>query len=178
MQLVEDILNLSRLDLSREKEVKFAAVDLNAIIRQVVGAHQPQAEAAGLALYFEPDENLGLVRGEQNQLLQVVTNLVTNALNYTPAGEVRVSTYLNSERDMACLQIQDTGMGIETEDLPHLFERFYRGERVGSSNIPGTGLGLATVKEIVDLHDGNIKVKSVPEQGSTFKIWLPFMRQG
>ena len=176
VQLVEDILNLSRLDLSREREVKFAAVDLNAVIRQAVGAHQPRAEAAGLTLYFEPDESLGPVYGEQNQLVQVVTNLVTNALNYTPAGEVRVSTGLDTGREQACLEVQDSGMGIEPEDLPHLFERFYRGERVGSSNIPGTGLGLAIVKEIVDLHGGDIKVESVPGQGSTFKIWLPLMR--
>ena len=113
------------------------------------------------------------MRAERNQLIQVVNNLVVNAINYTLAGEVRVSTYLDVERGQACLQVQDTGIGIEPEDLPHVFERFYRGLRACQSGIPGTGLGLAIAKGIVDLHGGEIEVESQVDEGSTFRVWLP-----
>ncbi|MFZ5916697.1 MAG: GAF domain-containing protein [Chloroflexota bacterium] len=175
-RLIEDILNLSRLDLAREK-MERVAVDLNRVVGQVVLAHRPRAEAAGLELGFEPDEALPPVWGEPNQLEQVVTNLVINAINYTPAGYVRLRTGLSWDNRQACLEVQDSGMGIEPEDRPHLFERFYRGKRVGSSNIPGTGLGLAIVQEIVDLHRGKIDVESQPDRGSTFKIFLPLVER-
>jgi len=111
------------------------------------------------------------VLGEHNQLAQVITNLLANAIHYTPAGRVRVTT---SQTDgYVCLTVQDTGIGIEPEDLPHIFNRFYRGRRAGQSNIPGSGLGLGIVKEIVDLHQGRIEVDSQVGGGSTFRVWLP-----
>lgn len=170
--LLEGIMDLSRLDLCKEK-VEFAPVALNELVEQVVAAHQPGAEAAGLELIFEPDVALPPVQAERNQLAQVIANLVTNAINYTPAGQVRIVTHLEPDGGQAYLEVQDTGMGIEPEDRPHIFERFYRGQRVGSSNISGTGLGLAIVKEIVDLHGGRIEVQSQPGEGSTFSVWLP-----
>jgi signal transduction histidine kinase len=175
-QLVEDILRLSRLELGKEK-VEFVPVDLNAVVGQVFAALQPAAEAANLELTFEPDEDLPLVRAERNQLAQVVTNLVTNAIKYTPAGQVRINLCLDAERGQACLEVHDTGMGIDPQDLPHIFERFYRGQKVGGSTVPGTGLGLSIVKEIVDLHEGKIEVESQLGTGSTFRVWLP-LRQG
>ena len=174
--LVQDILNLSRLEVSQEN-VQFAPVDLNAVVEEVVIAHEPRAAAAGLELSFERSAILTPVWADRNQLTQAVTNLVGNAINYTPSGQVQVTTCLDKGDRQACLQVRDTGMGIEPEDMPHLFERFYRGERVGSLNIPGTGLGLAIVKEIVDLHGGRIEVKSQPNEGSTFRVWLP-LEQG
>ena len=170
--LIEDIMDLSRLDLGKEK-VEFTPVDLNALVKQMIAAHRSPAEAAGLELTFKPDVALPPVRGERNQLARVVTNLVTNAINYTPGGQVRVSTHLDTEHGQVCLKVQDTGLGIEPEDMPHIFARFYRGKRVGSSNIPGTGLGLAIVKEVVDLHGGKIEVESQVGEGSIFRVWLP-----
>lgn len=172
VDLIEDILNLSRLDMDKTKS-EFAPVDLNVLVERIVIAHQLRAENAGLQLTFEPCAALPPVRAESNQLSQVVTNLVTNAVNYTPAGQVRVSTHLSVEQKSVCVQVQDTGMGIAAEDLPHLFERFYRGQSVGSSNIPGSGLGLAIVKEVVDLHGGKVEVESEVGKGSTFRVWLP-----
>ncbi len=171
-QLIDDILDLSRLDLDPVKAT-FAPVDLNALIEQVVMTHRLRAEAAGLRLLFEPEAGLLPVWGVQSQLAQVVTNLVTNALNYTRAGTVRVSAHLAPERKQVCVQVQDTGVGIESGDLPYLFERFYRGQRFAQSNIPGTGLGLAIVKEIVDRHRGTVGVDSRIGEGSTFRVWLP-----
>jgi signal transduction histidine kinase len=169
-QLVDDILNLSRLEMGRERAA-FGPVDLNFVVEQIVAAHQPRAESSGLVLSFQPLPTLPPVRGEVNQLSQVVTNLVINALNYTPQGEVNVSTLQTA--DEACLQVADTGIGIDPDDVPNIFARFYRGRGSQRSETPGTGLGLAIVKEIVDLHDGRIEVDSQVKQGTTFKVWLP-----
>jgi signal transduction histidine kinase len=169
-QLIEDILNRSRLELGGGR-VTFGPVNLNYIVDQVVTAHQPRAEATGLTLTFAPGLDLPPVRGEVNQLAQVVTNLVGNALSYTLAGHIHVLTRLDNGQ--ACLQVEDTGIGIDPDDLPHLFDRFYRGKRPAQVDIPGTGLGLAIVKEIVELHQGRIAVESRLGQGSTFRIWLP-----
>ncbi|MEE8392054.1 MAG: response regulator [Anaerolineae bacterium] len=173
--LVESTLTLSQLETNRS-ELALVPVDLNAVVEQVVAEHQPRAQAAGLELVFEPDADLAPVRAERSQLIQVVTNLVTNAINYTPSGRVQVGTYLDAKREQACLRVQDTGMGIEAEDIPRLFERFYRGRRVTESDIPGTGLGLAIIKEIVNLHGGEIQVESRVGEGTTFSVWLPLER--
>jgi len=109
------------------------------------------------------------VRGAPNQLAQVITNLVANAINYTPAGEVSVSA--DQRHGQVCLEVSDTGSGIDPDDLPHLFERFYRGR--GARSVRGTGLGLAIVKEIVDLHGGAIAIHSEVGVGTTFTVTLP-----
>lgn len=170
-KLVEDILDLSRLTMGKYRKPEFSAVDLNTIARQIVTAYIPMAEASGLNLDFDPCQDLPPVRGEVNQLARLITNLVSNALRYTHNGSVHVSTSVNDHQ--VCLWVQDTGMGIDPEDMPHLFERFYRGRRVRQSRIQGTGLGLAIVKEIVDLHEGSIEIKSAVDKGSTFCVRLP-----
>jgi signal transduction histidine kinase len=96
-----------------------------------------------------------------------------NAIAYTPAGQIQLRTYPNAVQSWICLEVQDSGIGIAAEDLPHLFERFYRGKNAGSSNIPGTGLGLTSAKHIVDLHGGYFEVDSTPDLGSTFRVWFP-----
>ena len=170
--IIENTLTLSRLE-ARGSELVFAPVDLNAVVEQIVDGHRARAQATGLDMVFEPDTDLAPVRAERDQLIQVVTNLVTNAINYTPSGQVQVSTYMDTEREQARLQVQDTGMGIAAEDMPRLFERFYRGRRATESDVPGTGLGLAIIKEIVELHDGEIQVESQVGEGTTFNVWLP-----
>ena len=171
-QLIEDILDLTRLD--RDKPTfAFAPVDVNTLVQQVVTAHQPRAESAGFSLTFDPAPDVPAVHGARNSLAQVVTNLVTNAINYTPAGSVQVRTRANGAPHAVCLEVQDTGIGIDPEDVAHVFERFYRGKRAGQMDIPGTGLGLGIVKEIVDLHGGRIEVESRVGAGSTFRVWLP-----
>jgi PAS domain S-box-containing protein len=169
--LVDDILDLSRLERRKEQGLIYQAVALNDVVDQVVLAHQPRAEADGLLLTFEPVTPLPPVRADANQLAQVVTNLITNALSYTSAGYVRVSTFAKNRE--VCLCVADSGSGIAPDDLPHVFERFYRGQYVLKNDVPGTGLGLAIAKEIVDLHAGRIEVDSQPGQGSTFRVWLP-----
>jgi len=173
-QLVEDILNLSRLELGGDR-VQFSPVDLIALADQIVVVHRPVAEMAGVTLLYEPEAGVPPVLGERNQLAQVITNLITNAINYSPAGDaIHVSARMRNRQ--ACLEVRDTGMGIHSDDLPHLFERFYRGRHASQLDTPGSGLGLAIVKEIVDLHRGTIEVESDVGKGSTFRVWLPVER--
>jgi PAS domain S-box-containing protein len=170
VRLVEDILHFSQLKLD---EIKFAPVDLNGLVEQVVVAHQPQAETAGLELAFNPGTALPPVKAQARQILRMTTELVENAITYTYNGRICVNTYLSPDGDQVCLEIQDTGKGIDSQDLPHVFERFFRGRDVGSSSTPGVGLGLTTAKEIADLHGGKIEVQSELGTGSTFFVWLP-----
>ncbi|HJW91174.1 MAG TPA: ATP-binding protein [Anaerolineales bacterium] len=169
--MIEDILDLSRLEISKQKKAAFRSVDLNLLAEQVISAHVPLAQEGGLELEFEPAKDLPPVRGEPNQLSHLITNLLSNAIRYTPAGCVWVRTFISE--DGVCLEVKDTGIGIDPEDYPHLFERFYRGIKVSQSRIMGSGLGLALVKEIVDIHEGRIEWQSENGRGSTFQIWLP-----
>ncbi|MEP6984640.1 MAG: PAS domain S-box protein, partial [Chloroflexota bacterium] len=168
---VNATLDLSRLELGHDR-IAFGQVDLNNVVQQVVMALEPRAEIAGLQITFQAAPTPE-VRGEFNQLAQVVTNLVANAINYTSNGSIIVRTSFDETQKQVCLEVTDTGMGISEGDIPHLFTRFYRGERAGQTNIPGTGLGLSIVKEIVDLHEGSIVVQSQVGRGTTFKIYLP-----
>ena len=101
-----------------------------------------------------------------------LSNLIDNAIKFTPSGG-QVTVRVEREGKLVRLSVRDTGCGIEPADRPHIFERFYLGSGVGNSNIPGIGLGLSIVKEIVDLHGGDIEVESEVGEGSTFRVWLP-----
>jgi two-component system NtrC family sensor kinase len=170
-KLVDDILDLSRLARARSLTSEFISLDLNALIDKVITANQPLANTSGIKLTFSPSETSPFVNGEQNQLARMITNLVTNGLRYTSKGEVCVRTIMDG--DHVYIEVMDTGIGIEKEDLSHIFERFYRGSNVRQSKISGTGLGLAIVKEIADLHRGTIEVKSELNKGSVFRVKLP-----
>ena len=171
IDLIESILDLSRLDMYKGKKVKFSEVNINLIAAQVVDVHRPLADSAGIKLSYQLDTSIPNIKGEQNQLARLVTNLVSNAIRYTPEGSVELKTFKNGKD--ACLQVIDTGIGIDKDDLPHLFDRFYRGRKVSQSKITGTGLGLAIVREIVEIHEGKINVESVVDEGSVFSVWLP-----
>ncbi len=171
-RLIEDTLSLSRLDVERAK-IEMVPVNLTEVVEPIVVAHQTRAESSGLSLTTHLSTDLPLLLGEPNQLSQVAAQLVTNAVNYTPAGKIEVNTYNTADKSSVCLEVKDTGMGIDSEDEKHIFERFYRGKNTGQSNIPGTGLGLTIVKEIVILHEGQIEIESELGKGTTFRIYFP-----
>ncbi len=168
--LIENVLRLSRLE-GDKANVDYQRVNLNTLVEQVVVGLQPRAQAAGHLLVFDPSPELAPVLAATSQLDQVVTNLVVNAIKYTAAGLISVSTHCDGTR--ACLRVTDTGMGIAPDEIEHLFERFYRGTSARQSEVSGTGLGLAIVKEIVELHGGEVTVESRAGEGSTFNVWLP-----
>ncbi len=171
--LVEDILDLSRLEAVELQKQQFETVDLNELVAEVVSAHAIQAEKAGLNLAFIPNENLPQVLGLPDHLTRVFTNLIANAINYTTVGSVVVRTICPNGNNQACVQIEDTGIGISPQEITRLFARFYRGETEMVKQVPGTGLGLTIVKEIVEGHNGSIDVKSMPGKGSSFSVYLP-----
>ena len=172
------MLNLSRFDLG---QVTFHSLpcDLNALIKTLVNDRQALAESHGLTLVTDLKPDLGSVILDEPTMVQAISNLLTNALNYTPpGGKVVVRTLkaaAGSEGDCeAGFSVVDTGPGIDAEDLPHLFERFFRGGTGRKSGAPGTGLGLAIVKQVVEGHHGRIEVgHGEGGQGAVFTIWLP-----
>jgi signal transduction histidine kinase len=171
---VNAVLDLSRLDVHRNK-VPFTAVDFNAVVQQVCDSLASKAELAGLTLICQLEDGLPPVSGDSGQLGQVVTNLVANAINYTPTGQIEVLTGQDGDQGQVYLSVRDTGVGIPADDIPHVFERFYRSNQV--SHLPGSGLGLGIVKEIVDLHQGKIEVESESGMGSVFTVWLPVFQE-
>ena len=171
--LIESILDLSRLEMMKDKEIEFKTVNLNDLVEQIVVAHLPRAEKLDLQLMYKLPRNLPPVLGVRSQLAQVVTNLLVNALNYTKAGYIHVGTYFDSSAGQVCLEIRDTGIGIPSNDIEHIFSRFYRGQNVSQSSFPGSGLGLAITSEIVEQHQGEIEVESAVGIGSIFRIKLP-----
>jgi signal transduction histidine kinase len=140
------------------------------VVEHVVAAQQVAAEAAGLDLIGDLAEQALPVMTQLDHLSRAITNLVANAIKYTRSGTVRVKTAIAAGR--VCIAVADTGIGIVPGDVPHIFERFYRG-KVAQVTAPGTGLGLAIVKEIAEAHGGTVEVDSTLGAGTTFKLWLP-----
>jgi len=174
-RLVENILRLSRIDAGR-LEIDPQPTSLNHLVGEAAADHQALAAERGLALHqrLAAADPRALV--DPDQIAHVFTNLLMNAIRYTPqGGEIEVSTG-RGERDgraWATVTVQDTGIGIPENELPHVFERFFRGAEAQRMQTPGTGLGLSIVKEIVELHGGLITVQSQVGVGTAFTVWLP-----
>ena len=113
-----------------------------------------------------------MVQGDRDQLQQLLLNLVDNAIKYTPAGGT-ISLGLYGEGGWARLEVADSGIGIPADDLPHIFDRFYRSDKARSRTMGGAGLGLAIVREVAEAHGGRVEVFSTPGQGTLFRVWLP-----
>lgn len=175
-QLIEDVLDISRMDMNH-RELEKIHIDLNTVVQPIIDSLSYNAEQKGLRFNYEPHSEAIMVFGESNQLSRVGTNLIANAIKYTKGGEVNVRTMLDENNEHVILSIQDTGIGISEEDLPKIFDRFYRSRDVAQSTIPGTGLGLGIVDEIVKLHDGKIIVESELGVGSEFKVLLPLSQR-
>lgn len=137
---------------------------------------QPRAEAKSLALAFAPDAALPLVLGNSIRLTQVATNLVSNAINYTPSGGVTVSTCYDAAAHRIGLSVQDTGIGISPDEQKHLFNQFFRGDRAAALGVQGSGLGLRIVHQIVEQHGGSVEVHSDVNRGTRFQVWLPGLK--
>ena len=166
-RLIESLLELARLDAGQEpmKRLKF---NLSQTVWDCVELVRPLAAERGVKIHCDLPAVDG--HGDAERLAQVVTNLLANAIQYNKAGgEVRISTKLQGS--MILLAVSDTGPGISSEDLPHVFERFYRADQSRSSG--QTGLGLAISKAIIEAHGGTIEVVSKPGTGTTFTVVLP-----
>lgn len=169
--LVTELLDLSRIEsglVAHEKET----VDVMALLEDQANFHQPYASKKDMSINLEIDGELPPLLANPRHLEEVFSNLVTNAIKYSPeGGHIRISAAV--ENDYLRTQVADSGFGISEEDLDKIFTRFYRVKDDNTRTIHGTGLGLAIVKSIIDSLHGNITVKSEPGKGTEFTILLP-----
>jgi two-component system phosphate regulon sensor histidine kinase PhoR len=169
IQLVSEVTELSRIEAG-QAEFKMAPTDLNLLVKEVVAQMNPLAQRQEVTIAAAPATNLPVVRADKERIRQTLINLVHNAIKFNhPGGKVAVSTEADTES--AIVNVSDTGIGIPKEDLPHVFERFYKADRARAQG--GSGLGLAIAKHTIQAHGGNIWVKSEEGKGSTFSFSLP-----
>jgi two-component system phosphate regulon sensor histidine kinase PhoR len=174
--LTGDLLTLSRIEL-KTQEFRFAAYDVNGLLGDIVDSMRPIAARKRISLELEAAPAQTEAFCDSQALYQILSNLLDNAVKYTPEGGViRVGS--RPFTDAAGVKrvevfVSDTGSGIPPEDLPRLFERFYRVDKARSRELGGTGLGLAIVKHLVRAHGGEVRVESQLGQGSTFLFTLP-----
>jgi signal transduction histidine kinase len=139
------------------------------VIESAVEVQRPEAERKRQMLSLEMPSVPCFIYADAGRLTQVITNLLTNAINYTPVGgSITVRVEADEIRNCVMIHVEDTGVGIDPDNLPHIFQPFFR----VVSEVEGTGLGLSIAREIIDLHDGAIEVKSVVGKGSTFSVRL------
>jgi two-component system phosphate regulon sensor histidine kinase PhoR len=148
--------------------------DMTKVLKDQVDFHQPKAQAKGIQLKLDPLPDLPPVLANKQNMEEVLSNLITNAINYTP-GNGKITVSARPEKHHLCISVSDTGLGIAEEELGRIFDRFYRVKNEKTRYIIGTGLGLSIVKSIVEAHDGMIQVESKPDHGSTFVVYIPFM---
>ena len=174
-ELVTNLLTLARADEGRFSLVRDAG-DLVPLVAEAGETAEILGERAGVAVELRLPDHPLLASIEAGRIRQLLMNLITNAVKYTPAGGT-VEVSLAAEGDEATIVVRDTGIGIATGDLPHVFERFWRADpaRSRSGDRPGTGLGLAISKWITEAHGGTITVQSRPGRGSTFTVALPLL---
>jgi len=178
-KLVRDILEMSRVDAGR-LEIRSEPVSLNELAEMAVMNHENRAHSHGLTLTYKPGEPDPIAIADSQWMMQVMNNLLSNAIRYTPEGgmiEVSTGTEVADGRSWATVQVSDTGIGIPEEELPYIFDRFFRGEQPRRMQVSGTGLGLAILKEIVELHGGRVTVESELDEGSSFAVHLPHQSQ-
>lgn len=170
--IVSDLLDLSSIEAEGDR-MAVEPVRIDAPLRTAASALSGAAEAKGVKLDLPPLLSAPvLVNGNNQRLEQVFTNLLENAIKYTPSGG-RVSAHLRPSAREVSIDVQDTGVGIPKVHLPRVFERFYRVDRSRSRDMGGTGLGLAIVKHVLRAHGGQVSVKSEEGRGTTFTVTLP-----
>jgi two-component system phosphate regulon sensor histidine kinase PhoR len=162
-----DLLTLS---VAESNPVKKTACDIAAVFRGTLGELAEKAREKQMVLNYEGPEHL-VIEANSIQMTQAALNLVENAINYTVEGSVTVR--VRQVENTVGIDVTDTGIGIASEHLPRVFERFYRADKGRSRATGGTGLGLSIVKHIVEAHGGRVSVESNLNQGSTFTVWLP-----
>jgi PAS domain S-box-containing protein len=174
-QLIQDLLDLSRLDTETAPDPE-ASCDIRQSILDYTDLFAARAEVRRVGLRAHVPPGLPWAGVEARHMGQLLTNLIGNALNYTPAGGsvlVQARYVAGPTEPQLLVQVIDTGQGIAPEDMAHLFNRFYRGQQAQESGAPGTGLGLAICYEIVKRYNGRLEVESELGVGSTFSVWLP-----
>ena len=173
LSLINDILDLSKIEAGR-MELELTDFDLPTAVDNALTLVRERAGRRGIALHQAVDQRLGQIRGDERKIKQVLLNLLSNALKFTPEGG-RVDVRATVSDDMAEVSVSDTGVGIAPEDQEAVFEEF---RQVGTADkkVEGTGLGLALSRKFIELHRGRIWVQSQLDVGSTFTFRVPVRR--
>ncbi len=175
LRLIDNLLNLSKLE-SGAVVFNLEPIHGDDIIREVLEITRPQAEGKGISLRYQPSEEDWLFNVDYDHIRTAIMNIVSNSVKYTPdGGQVTLSTEVAG--GFVNFVVQDTGIGISKEDLPHIFDRFFRVKGKATRHITGSGLGLALVKEVVEAHQGYIEVQSTPQVGTTFTLSFPLAQK-
>ena len=172
--LIEDLLDVSHLTLDAI-EVRGPPLDVTDLLHDLITDQAARALERGLTLALLPAPDRPTLTTDRNLLRQALSNVLTNALNYTPRGgaiTLHTDRVTTSEGEWVTIEVRDTGLGISAQDLPRLFEPFYRGTAAANYKIPGTGVGLPIAQRLIERLGGRITVESHPGQGATFTFWL------
>jgi len=169
--MVKNLLDLSKIESGEIIQYK-EPVNLNVSISKVIDMMLPLAMEKGISLEFKPHEPLPFIDADVNNMEGIFTNLISNAVKYTnQGGKVMVRSRVKG--GYIQVDVADTGIGIAREDLPKIFDRFYRVKTEQTRKVVGSGLGLSIVKGIIEAHFGSIEVESEPGKGTTFSVFLP-----
>ncbi|SFS53602.1 two-component system histidine kinase PnpS [Paenibacillus sp. BC26] len=176
-RLIGDILELSKIE-SRRVPLQFSPIELASFVEKTVELMRAEGLQKQIRLSYKADRDV-YVEADEDRLRQIIMNLLSNGINYTPEGgsvSIVVEPVGGENYESVRIHISDTGIGIPKKDLPRIFERFYRVDKARSRSSGGTGLGLSIVKHLVELHKGTISVESRVGSGSTFTIELPVLQ--
>lgn len=169
--LVRDLLQLSRFD-NKQVHLDIVEIDMNEFLCLTVKQNKIHAEAKRQELSFETYSKAVIIQGDRDRVGQVVNNIVTNAMKYSLEQAI-IKIYITEDDTYYKVSVKDTGMGISREDLPRIFERFYRVDKARSRAMGGTGLGLAIAKEIMESHGGKLTAESEYGKGTVMTMWFP-----
>ena len=167
--MINDLFEMSKLQVG-QFELSKEHADINSIIQRVVASLNPAAQKKGLAITTELEKEVPQLFVDVQRMEQVFYNLIENGIKYSAEGRVSVRSYLRNQ--LVVVEVSDTGIGIPEQDIPLVWDRFYRVDQSRTRKTGGTGLGLYVVKQIIEAHDGDIKVESIENHGSVFTIYL------
>jgi signal transduction histidine kinase len=174
-RLVNRLLEWQQIQAGRRR-YSFSRACVVEITKTAIAQMRPQAEAKSITLETKFDETTAEVDSDEAALTDAIENLIDNAIKYSPSA-TKVTVSCDATDHHVCVEVRDQGVGIAQDELPHIFDRFYRGRRGDMSNVHGTGLGLALVKATIEAHGGNVEVTSEPGVGSCFRLRLPILSE-
>ncbi|MBO0859560.1 MAG: CHASE2 domain-containing protein [Chloracidobacterium sp.] len=171
-RMIDEYLDLTRLE-SGARQLRLAPLRIEQLMERALLLLDPVAERAGVKIVRNLSQNLSPILGDADLIARAVTNLVDNAIKFSPAySTITVNAGPSAEGTAVLIEVIDQGCGVAPEFLPHVFEKFYRVPRAANADVPGAGLGLALVREIAELHNGTASVESRPGKGSIFSLYL------
>jgi two-component system, OmpR family, phosphate regulon sensor histidine kinase PhoR len=171
LELINDLLDVAKIESGHGFQQQ-VPLNLGEVLEQTIALMNTRAESQQVTLRLDLPRELPMIQADPRSMDELFTNLVSNAINYSPEGG-QVSVSVVSHGDYLTVLVSDTGIGIEPEELPKIFDKFYRVKHPKTRQVIGTGLGLAIVKGIVESHRGSIEVESQPGAGTTFRVFLP-----